>query len=87
MDEIAENLKGVDTVISTLVYSQLELQRPLIHAAKKAGVRRFVPDDWATPCVRGVRAFYDQVSSSYTRSEEPPMLRSLVPESDLSRPD
>ena len=68
MDEIAEYLKGVDTVISTLVFTQLDLQRPLIHAAKKAGVQRFVPDDWATPCVRGVRAFYDQVSFSETCS-------------------
>ena len=68
MDVIAEHVKGVDTAISTLVFTQLELQRPLIHAAKKAGVQRFVPDDWATPCVRGVRAFYDQVSFSESRS-------------------
>lgn len=66
VDQIAEYLKGVDTVISTLVFTQLELQKPLIHASKKAGVKRFVPDDWATPCVPGVRAFYDEVNTPST---------------------
>lgn len=61
IEELKEYLRGVDTVISTLLYSQLALQKPLIYAAKQAGVKRFVPDDWATPCVPGVRGYYDEV--------------------------
>ncbi|KLO11907.1 NAD(P)-binding protein [Schizopora paradoxa] len=58
--ELDAALKGVDTVISTTYYTEIDKQVPLADAAKRVGVKRFVPDDWATPCVRGVRKFYDQ---------------------------
>ena len=56
--------KGVDTLISTLVYSEIDSQFKVVDAAKLAGVKRFVPDDWGTACVRGVRKLYDQVRHS-----------------------
>lgn len=54
-------LKGVDTVISTTFYTEIDKQVHLADAAKRVGVMRFIPDDWASPCVRGVRKLYDQV--------------------------
>ncbi|OCB85053.1 NAD-binding protein [Sanghuangporus baumii] len=61
VDQIAESLNGVDTVISTIFFAEIPRQKLLVDACKKAGVKRFVPDDWATVCVRGVRQLYDQV--------------------------
>jgi len=58
--ELDAALKGVDTVISTTYFTEIDKQVHLADAAKRVGVKRFVPDDWATPCVRGVRGFYDQ---------------------------
>ena len=84
VDQISEHLKDVHTVISALVWSQLDLQKPLIHASKKAGVKRFVPDDWATPCVRGVREYYDQVVPVFDVSL--PRL-SFLTESSFPRPN
>ncbi|KAL5514229.1 hypothetical protein ACEPAG_2317 [Sanghuangporus baumii] len=60
VDQIAESLKGVDTVISTILYTEILRQKLLADACKKAGVKRFVPDDWGTACVRGVRQLYDE---------------------------
>ena len=54
-------LQGVDTVITTIAWTQLQSQKPLIDAAKEAGVRRFIPCDWGTTCARGVRKVYDEV--------------------------
>ncbi|KAH8116637.1 NAD-binding protein [Phellopilus nigrolimitatus] len=59
-DQLAEALRGVETVISTIIYYEIHLQRPLIDASKKAGVKRFIPCDWGTACVPGVREMYDQ---------------------------
>jgi len=58
--ELDAALKGVDTVVSTTYFAEIDKQVYLADAAKRVGVKRFVPDDWATPCVRGVRKFYDQ---------------------------
>jgi len=58
--ELDAALKGVDTVISTTFYTEIDNQVHLADAAKRVGVRRFIPDDWGTPCVRGVRKLYDQ---------------------------
>ncbi|KAL5527984.1 hypothetical protein ACEPAG_6785 [Sanghuangporus baumii] len=60
VDQIAESLKGADTVISATFYAEVPRQKLLADACKKAGVRRFVPDDWGTACVRGVRQLHDQ---------------------------
>ncbi|KAL5498554.1 hypothetical protein ACEPAH_1908 [Sanghuangporus vaninii] len=60
VDQIAEQLKGVDTVISAVYFAAIPGQKLLADACKKAAVKRFVPDDWATACVRGVWPFHDQ---------------------------
>ncbi len=59
--ELDAALKGVDTVVSTTYFTEIDKQVYLVDAAKRVGVKRFVPDDWATPCVRGVWKFYEQV--------------------------
>lgn len=53
----------MDVVISTGPGHEDEVnkQKIIADAAKRAGVKRFIPNDWATPCVRGVRKQYDQV--------------------------
>jgi len=53
-------LKGVDIVISTIFLGAIDKQVFLADAAKRVGVKRFVPCDWASCCVRGVRKLYDQ---------------------------
>lgn len=56
-------MKGIDIVISTIDYKVLELQKPLIDAAKRAAVKRFVPSDFGTACKKGVRELFDEVSA------------------------
>ena len=67
VDRIAERLNGVDTVIVTIYFQHLDLQKPLADAAKKAGVKRFITDDWATACVPGIRIAHDEVSGPRQR--------------------
>ncbi len=59
--ELDAALKGVETVISTTFYTEIDNQVHLADAAKRVGVKRFIPDDWASPSRRGVRKLYDQV--------------------------
>lgn len=59
--ELDAALKGVDTVICTTHFTEIDKQASLVDAAKRAGVKRFAPDDWASPCVRGVMKVHDQV--------------------------
>ncbi|KAL5514231.1 hypothetical protein ACEPAG_2319 [Sanghuangporus baumii] len=60
VDRIAESFQVVDTVISTTFYAEVPRQKLLADACKKAGVNRFIPDDWGTACVRGVRQLHDE---------------------------
>ncbi|KAL5514230.1 hypothetical protein ACEPAG_2318 [Sanghuangporus baumii] len=60
VDQIAKQLKGMNTVISTIYFTAIPRQKLLADACKKAAVKRFVPDDWATACVRGVRQVHDE---------------------------
>jgi len=68
--ELDAALKGVETVISTTFYTEIDNQVHLADAAKRVGVKRFIPDDWASPCRRGVRKLYDQkaVVQDYIKS-------------------
>ncbi len=66
--ELDAVLKGVDTVISTTFITEIDKQVRLADAAKRVGVKRFIPNDWATPCVRGLRKMFDQVRTSNTFS-------------------
>lgn len=58
-EQLVNELRGVDAVISTLFPS--ELQKPLAKAAKEAGVTRFIPSDWASACVPGIMRIHDMV--------------------------
>ncbi|KAI2620768.1 NAD(P)-binding protein [Hypomontagnella submonticulosa] len=59
-EDLVKLLSGIDVVISCIVFSALKDQIPLAEAAKEAGVKRFVPCDFATPAPRGVMALHDQ---------------------------
>ncbi|OTA95364.1 hypothetical protein M434DRAFT_393940 [Hypoxylon sp. CO27-5] len=59
-DDLIQILTGIDVVISCIVYTNLNDQIPLAEAAKKAGVKRFVPCDFSTPAPRGVMILHDQ---------------------------
>ncbi|KAI0379263.1 NAD(P)-binding protein [Hypomontagnella monticulosa] len=58
--DLVKLLKGIDVVISCIVFTNLKDQIPLAEAAKEADVKRFVPCDFATPAPRGVMALHDQ---------------------------
>jgi len=52
VDELAETLQGVDTLLSFIVVHmdpENTSQKSLISAAVRAGVRRFAPSEWAAP--------------------------------------
>ncbi|KAH8881340.1 NAD(P)-binding protein [Thozetella sp. PMI_491] len=54
-DAVAELLQGIDIVISAVNWQGLGDQIPLANASKKAGVKRFIPCNFATVCPpRGV---------------------------------
>ncbi|KAI2465041.1 NAD(P)-binding protein [Annulohypoxylon bovei var. microspora] len=59
-EKLVKVLTGIDVVISCIVFSSLNDQIPLVEAAKQAGVKRFVPCDFATPAPRGVMWLRDQ---------------------------
>ncbi|KAI1410361.1 NAD(P)-binding protein [Hypoxylon sp. FL1857] len=59
-EDLVQALTGVDVIVSCIVYSSLDDQIPLAEAAKKAGVKRFVPCDFSTPAPRGVMLLHDQ---------------------------
>ena len=50
-------------VISALHVSEIPNQKVLVDAAKRAGVKRFIPSDWCNACVPGVMDLYDNVRS------------------------
>jgi hypothetical protein len=50
---LASLLIGIDTVISVLFPLYIHEQIPLVDAAVLAGVKRFVPCNFTTPCPRG----------------------------------
>ena len=54
-------LTGIDVVVSCIVFSSIHDQVPLAEAAKKAGVKRFVPCNFGTPAPRGAMWLNDQV--------------------------
>jgi uncharacterized protein YbjT (DUF2867 family) len=68
--QLAGILAGIDTVISTLGPEAHLKQIPLVDAAKKAGIRRFVPCAWMTVCPPGgIMWIRDQVGLSINHSE------------------
>ncbi len=59
-DKIEAFLKGVDVLIS-LVIAMID-QKPMLRAAKKAGVGRVVPSDFGPTAPKGVMEMHDLVS-------------------------
>ncbi|KAL0563147.1 hypothetical protein V5O48_018928 [Marasmius crinis-equi] len=58
LDTLEAHLEGVDTVISTIMPHLVD-QRPLILAAKKVGIKRFIPSDFSTFAPRGIMSIQD----------------------------
>ncbi|KAJ8507584.1 hypothetical protein ONZ45_g10067 [Pleurotus djamor] len=56
-ERIESHLQGVDIVISTVL--AFVDQKPLIDAAKKAGVSRFIPSDFGPTAPRGSMSMHD----------------------------
>ncbi|KAI1642376.1 isoflavone reductase family protein [Daldinia loculata] len=59
-DDLVKTVKGIDIIISCIVFSSLGDQIPLAEAAKQAGVKRFVPCNFSTPAPRGVMDMHDE---------------------------
>ncbi|KAI0793808.1 NAD(P)-binding protein [Fomes fomentarius] len=59
VESLKKAFKDVSVVISAVDVPGIPLQKNAILAAKEAGVRRFVPNDFATPGARGVRELHD----------------------------
>lgn len=60
-DELVAALEGIDTVISAIHFQSLDDEIPLSNAAKRAGVKRYVPCFFATIAPRGVMGIRDRV--------------------------
>ena len=59
-------MKGIDTVISTIDARSQGVQLSMVTAAKKAGVKRFVPCAFITVCPPGgVMRLRDEASASF----------------------
>lgn len=56
-DDITAQLRGIDVVISCFMMNEVILA----NAAKKAGVKRFVPCFYATVMPRGIMSLRDDV--------------------------
>ncbi|KAL7764013.1 hypothetical protein ACKLNR_005158 [Fusarium oxysporum f. sp. zingiberi] len=59
-DELVAALEGIDTVISAIHFESLDDEIPLSNAAKRAGVKRYVPCFFATIAPRGVMGIRDR---------------------------
>ncbi|KAF5614741.1 isoflavone reductase [Fusarium sp. NRRL 52700] len=59
-DELVSALTGIDTVISAIHFQSLDDEIPLSNAAKKAGVKRYVPCFFATIAPRGIMDVRDR---------------------------
>lgn len=61
-NELVRLLAGMDVVISTIFIAELQAEIPLANAAKRAGVKRFIPCFFATVIPpRGVTLLRDKV--------------------------
>lgn len=61
-EELDTLFHGAETVISTCYVTAILDQKVLVDAAKRAGVKRFVPCDFGTPAPRRIMALRDEVS-------------------------
>lgn len=71
-DDIVAALKGIDCVMCILPPHYTGQQIPLADAALKAGVKRFVPNMWSTPCPpKGVMKIREWVSKQIQKDHQP----------------
>ncbi len=61
VDDLVSVLSGTDVLISTIGGVAQLAQMNLVTAAKKAGVKRFIPCDFASICPPGVMMLRDEV--------------------------
>lgn len=61
-EELDRLFAGVNIAISTVNSKVIPDQKVLVDAAKRANVKRFIPCDFATPCIPGVRHLFDEVN-------------------------
>lgn len=61
---LKEIIADAEVVICTLeIYDQVDLQKKLVDICVEVGtVKRFIPNDWASTGVKGVRWLHDKVS-------------------------
>ena len=63
-EDLVAALKGIDCVMCVLPPDCTMQQIPLADAALKAGVKRFIPNMWSTPCPpKGVMKIREWVSA------------------------
>lgn len=65
LEDTVTLLEGIDIVISAIYVLNIADQKPLIDAAVKARVKRFVPCDFAAPMARGVMQIRDLKEDSH----------------------
>ena len=56
--EVSKALAGIDVVISTLSHTAFDLQIPLAHGAKAAGVQLFLPSEFGSPTDGATDGFF-----------------------------
>ena len=64
--ELVKLLDGADILVSTVHAMMLDAQRPLFAAAKEAGVKRVVPDDFSSHAPPGAMLLNDKASTYET---------------------
>ena len=62
--DLASIFEGIDTVISCLLVLPFTKQSVVVDACKLAGVKRFLPSEWATAAKRGIIPIKDEVIMS-----------------------
>lgn len=63
-EQLIEHLVGVDILISFVSTKAITLQKNILKAAKKVGVKRVVPSDFGITCPPGRREIQDDVRHS-----------------------
>ncbi|TDL19862.1 NAD-P-binding protein [Rickenella mellea] len=87
-DSTVDVLRGIDVVISATSFETISPQKRLVDAAKKAGIKRFIPNDWATACVRGkglIQDYIREIGIGYTFIDVGLWFRDLFPPVERSQ--
>lgn len=72
---LVAQLRGIDVLISCIAWEHLEHQLPWVEAARRAGVKRFVPSEWVGPAPKGVIDIKDRVCCCLIFTLQKPGLR------------